>query len=325
MKRFYLFLFVFCGFLMTTYAQNFENPVEYNDYIIGECNKIYEKNSNYISYAVHSDNVNKVATQLRIAIKQIEKSINKVEKMPAFKGDVKFRNDALTVLKLELQIFAIDHTAAVKLKETSEESYTAMEKYFKAEELANKKLYDAYKRLDKAQEDFAKKNNIKISQEISEANQQRIETGIITAKVFKYSRTVYLSGFRVSKAKAGFLEALAQKNAVLVEKKRQELVNAAKLEVAKLDTLQKAFEDDTYKEATMGYVNYNLTKGETDYKELANLMKNINKLTQEEADRYNAIIEEMNESGNTLSDKMNETKAELLKNHVPAPEEGTDI
>ncbi len=325
MKKFYLLLFVILGFKMASYAQNFDSPVEYNDYIIGECNKIYDKNSNYISYAVHSDNVNKVATQLRIAIKQIERSINKIEKMPAFKGDVKFRNDASTLLKLELQIFSIDHSAAVKLKETSQDSYIAMEKYFKAEELANKKLHDAYKRLDKAQEDFAKKNNVKISPEISEANQQRLEMSIITGKVFKYSRTVYLSSFRVSKAKAAFLEALAQKNAVLVEKKRQELVNAAKLEVAKLDSLQRAFDDDTYKEATMAFVNYNLTKGETDYKELANLMKNSNKLSQEEADKYNAIIQEMNEFGNLLSDKMNETKAELLKNHVPEPEEGTDI
>lgn len=316
---------IFLGKMTTTYAQDFERAGAYNNFIVEECNKVYDKNNNYISYAVHSKSANKVAMQLRSVIKQLERSINKIEKMPPFKGDVKFRNEALAVLKLELQTFNVDHSNAVKLKEASEDSYIAMEKYYKAEEMANKKLREAYKRFDKAQEDFAKKNDIEITSDMSAAAQKREQTSEMIAKVSKYSRAIYLSSFRVSKAKAGFLDAIEQKNPALVERKRQELLAAAKIESAKLDTIAKAFDDDNYKAATVEYVKYNLLKADGDYKELAALMKNINKLSQEEVEKYNAIIQEMNETGKALSDKMNETQEELLKNHVPEPEESTDI
>ena len=70
-------------------AQDFTDPVSYNNYILNEQSRIIGKSLEYTARAVHTDDFEIVEKERLELISEIEKSILTVRRMPPFKG----RND----------------------------------------------------------------------------------------------------------------------------------------------------------------------------------------------------------------------------------------
>ncbi|MFL5729593.1 MAG: hypothetical protein ACJ75J_08930 [Cytophagaceae bacterium] len=315
MKNFYLFVFSI-SFLVCHIASaqkySFDNPADYNNHVVEEQNAVMRKSIDYTVQTVHSEDENKNNAMRLEVIKQIDQSIGELKNTAPYKNDAKLRDESIDVLTLYKEAFTTEFQEVNSLKKKSQDSFEAMDKYFKAQDKAENKLSNASKKFAKAQMDFATKYKLTM-----EKGSMQDELDVIT-KVNQYSRALFLEQFKVSKVNAGFLDALnAQKGGVMGDK-RKELQTVTASSLANVKALSPYNGDKVYKAATQKLVEYYKSHADKEYLEMENIMK-MAKPTNKDVERFNSLVTQMNEETTKLVQDFNKANKEFMRVNIPNP------
>jgi hypothetical protein len=296
-------------------AQEFSSAVEYNDFIVAEQHKVAEKNLRYITESVHNGDVNFVEQKRQEVLAQIQDSYNKVNAITPFNGDTKLKGEALDILKQYQQAFSLDFSDALKLKKDSESSYDAMEKYFKAEDKAYKKLDEATDQFQKAQKGFAERNKLKIhSSEETDALEKQMKT---VGEVNAYSRQMFLVIFRISKLESAFMDAVKAEKGKAADNARQDLTDGCDAAFEQMKTIGSFKGDRSYWEKTHELVRLAKTMSVKQLPAIVKAISNKDKLTQQDIDDYNAAIEVYNTQYIPAYNELNQVSADFLIKYIP--------
>jgi hypothetical protein len=298
--------------LGAAFAKAQESPTEFYNSIIEEQNKVVKKSTHYTSVAVHSENDAEVDRARKDVIRQIEKSIEAVKLIKPFKGDGKLKDEALAILKRELDAYTLDFNEAAILKKSSKATFEAMEKYYVTQDKAEAKIDAAMDDFKKSQLRFADKYNFTI-QENEESKKQSEKL----SRLNKYTRTVFLPYFKAFRDFNLFVDAYNVGKAPQMETARQTMLKSSTESLAQMKTLG-GFEGDAgYVNAGIKLLEYYKKMAEGDLAELCKIMVNKDKLTKEQADRANKILEGMNDAPNKMNEAFNQENKKLLQKHIP--------
>lgn len=311
MKSLSVLFFSLC-FVGMLSAQEFSTPVEYFDYLNNQHNQLVVKNLEYVQHSVHSEDVLEVEAKRVEVIEQLGKAILKVGTLPPFKEDDSIRKELLTVLKSYLESFEIEFTEINILKSKSSESYESMQEYLDAQDAAEKKLARAADQYQKAQREFAQRNNIKLleAEENSEINQIN--------KVNAYYRVVFMKYFRISKLNAAFTDAMNVRDAENMKISRLKLLTAAREELKKLQLFPDFNGNTQFRDSGIDLIKFHKELAENDYLKMINIMGK-EEISQEDVDTYNTIINRINNKVNELTNIYNNELNNLLRSNVPKP------
>lgn len=327
MKNSYLFL-VFAFFLCSsTFIKAQNAALEFNNLLVNEQNLVGDKNLEFVSYSVHSEDFVTIEQKRLDVVKQIDASFKTISEKEAPEDAVKMKEEVLEVLKIYKTTFTLDFVEVNELKQNKQSSYQAMENYFKAQDAAEKKLAKASDRFEKAQERFAKKMGVEL--EAQEKDIKQVEKFAKINEVYSYTREIFLIQFKVSKADADFMDGLSQqKNASFLDNKRIKLEDVAE-EAVKILKSTKSFKGDTkYRDSALDLVRFYKEMAKKDYDNMVELSrmqaKNPEKLSKEEVNKYNDLVNGFNETIAIYNQKMqeltlkfNEENNQLLQKYVP--------
>ena len=286
------------------------SPASYNNYIVAVQGNLMDKVVEYIVETVHNENYREVESKRLEVIAQIEASIATLKRMEPFKGDDQMRKEALEVFELYREAYVNDYSQINMLKKDRESSFKAMERYFEAQDLAEKKLQRSADQFEQAQKDFADRHNITITEMESDGTMGMI------AKVNRYSRKVFLEFFRISKLNGQSLDALNSRDTIKIEETRIALLKGAQQAWENLKQTSSFKGDDEYRSRTMAFVAYHELFAKNELKELCEILGKESR-SNEDIDRYNEIIQTYNTDIKTLIRNFNEANIKLLRKHIP--------
>ncbi|MBX3102193.1 MAG: hypothetical protein KF690_06775 [Bacteroidetes bacterium] len=314
MKHTLLALLYLCATGTIMRAQQFEHPVEYNNFLIEKQNAVMQANLDYFSKLVHSNSARKIEKRRLEVLANINTALQSFQKA-SYKGSggEEMQKEAFMVITRYKQLFEVDLLEVVKLSDHCEDSYQAMELYYAAQDAAEQKLKDAAGQFDAAQQKFAEIHNIKII-ETEGKNTDKIERA---SKVSKYQRKIYLSYFRISKDNGRLMKALEAKDVSAMQKEITALQQDVMVTLSELKAMT-AFEgEDGYRQAALEAAKYLDGMANNDYKVLIAFHEKPEKSrVQKDVDAYNAVIGKMNKEGNRHINNMNTTQQKLLEKMV---------
>lgn len=290
---------------------SFDNPADYNNHVVEEQNIVMRKSIDYTMQTVHSDDENANNSMRLEVLKQIDQSIGELKNTAAYKNDAKLRDESIDVLTLYKEAFTTEFQEVNSLKKKSQDSYEAMEKYFKAQDRAENKLSNASKKFAKAQLDFASKYKLTM-----EKSSMQDELDNIT-KVNQYSRALFLAQFKVSKVNAGFLDALNAQKAGVMEDKRKELQTVSTVSLSDIKALSPYNGEKNYKAATVRLVEYYKSHSEKEYLEMESILKKA-KPENKDIERFNLLVTKMNEETTKMVQDFNKANKEFMRDNIPS-------
>jgi hypothetical protein len=296
-------------------AQQFDDPVDYNNFIVGHQTDVVTISMEYISISVHSEDERAVESKRQQVVKQLKKSINEVKRAEGYKGDNRLKSEAIDVFELYLSTYTTDFNEAELLKKDRQSSFDAMESYFKAQEKAEKKLAAASDQFSRAQDAYAKKYDLLMEE--GEGNDELGNKMQIVSDVNVYTRKLFLLYFKPFKIDAAFLDAFNEQKVSTMKSKRAELLKHADDGLTKLRLLGPFKGDKSYMNATKELLSTYKELCQGDYKELVTIIERKDKLTQEDVDRANAIIQAYNENIQKLMKDFNESNSTFMQKHIP--------
>lgn len=297
--------------LAVTGARAQYDAASYNDAIIGEQIALIDRSLQYTISSVHSDDPHQTELLRLEVIKQIDRSVANIEKMPPLNGDTRLRDEAIAVFKTYRDIYSVDFRQTAALSSTREESYEAMEAYFDSYAKAEARLQKANARFLQAQKDFAKNQGM----DLTENELEDVMAPIVAVNA--YSREVFLEYFRASKSLAVMLDALQAEDTKAMKSARDLSLKACAASEAELKAIP-GYEGDTkYRDIASAYVRWQKNFTEKDYAELIDFVMRKNSLSQADVDRYNAIINGYNQENSLWVGEFNAANQALLRKHVP--------
>ena len=319
LKKIYGFafpVFLLAFFVHSSYAQeedfNFKNPSDYNNYIMKEMTLAVQKNFEYISFNVHSEEFDLLEEKRNEVILQITQSREKVRNMPPLDGDFRLRDEAVEALNEYQLAFELDYKDIIGLKRKSKDSFEAMEAYWKAEDKAEDKVNKATTRLRKAQQVYASKNNMKVVEGKADDELEQ-KMAKITA-VNNYWREIYLQFFKVSKEYDQLWNLLSEEKAEPLDRQRKQVIKTidSVLPILKAKTGFKG--DVEFRDQTIDLIEYYKRVAQTDFVKIVEVL--LKKPTQEEIDLVNSIINNCNADHERLVYNWNIASKDLFKNNV---------
>jgi hypothetical protein len=312
-----------CVTTLSVKAQNFDNPLEYMEFISKQQMNISKKFLAYASASAHNKKDKKVEILRSKLLDEVQESRGNINSMPSFQGDKTYRDTAVNFMKLYFNVLNEDYGKIVNMEEVAEQSYDAMEAYMLAKELAGEKLDEANDRLRKSEKLFAEANNIKLLESTSEMGKMMDEF----SEVNKYYKEIYLIFFKPYKQEAYLMEALEKGNITGIEQSKNSLLRYAQEGFEKLRKLA-AFKSDasllnSCKRMMEFYIteadkvnissNFFLTK-----ERFNGIKKDFDKKSspaKEDVDAYNKAVADMNKSAqeyNSNSNLLNGWRKEKL-------------
>ena len=301
-----------------------QKAVQYLEKISKEFTKISEETWDYTNAVAHSKNVKQIENKRREMINANRSGLNKIKNMQPFNGDASLRDSTVRYLELSYAILNNDYSKIVDMEELAEQSYDAMEAYMTAQEIANEKLEAAFEVAAAAEQDFANKNNINLTDNESETN-RKLEKA---SEVFKFYNKVYLTFFKPYKQEMYLLDAQSKGDVNAMKQNQESLARLAKEAKEKLKSiapyknntsLKAAVNDllDFYVYESGKYsqlIDFYLKKEKFDKLKTA-MDKKGPSASAAEAKEYNAAINEFNKAGNeynNINDDLNRKRANYL-------------
>lgn len=311
-----LVLIAFFLINVTSYAQEFNHPVEYNNFIVEEMNQIVGKNLEYISQSVHSDNFEQIEIKRKNLVKQVQTAYNNISQTNPYENGEKLQAECVEVLKMYKQVYEIEFGEVNVLKQSSKESYEAMEAYFAAQDKAEKNLANATDKFYKAQKAFIKSHDIPM--ENSDTDNEMEEQFKKLSEVNEYTRILYLMNFQLSKYNSIFFEAVGNNESAGLDAKRKKIESAADRSIDKMGKMQGFKGDRDLLDKTMKLAKFYKDMSANGFVDVVKVVKSKQEdLTQDDVNRYNAAIEKYNTKIQRLTDDFNQAQNDLMKKHTP--------
>ncbi|MGF1555705.1 LIC11966 family surface protein [Paucihalobacter sp.] len=320
MKKNYTLLLLLLTLSLTTQSQNFENASQYLDFVSEEQENITKNMWKYTKALAHSKSDRAIESKRSTLVKSVEKAIAKIEKAEGFDGD-EYKNQVLTYMRLNESLLKQDYAKIIDLKEVAEQSYDYMEAYILAQELADKKMEEAYEEFDTHFRVFAANHNINIIESESDlGNKMKI-----SSEVFKHYNALHLLHFKASINEAYLMDALERNDMSAIQQNANALSESAKegLEILKTQDLYK--NDRSIIDATQRAFEFYIKEANEEMPKLIEFLA-LNeafetiketlektpekKRTKAQVDSYNKKVNEINKAVKTY----NKTNADLNNN-----------
>ena len=297
-------------------AQSSADPGAYNNAIVAEQVDLLKKNLRYISKAAHSENDRKIENRRLEVVEQNKVALAKLQHMAPFKGNDEFRLAAIKAFKTTLDVYSADFKQVNALATNRSDSYEAMQRFFDAQEAANKKLAVVSDSVDAAQQRFAKAHGFTLSAS-RESNKLSAYAKAVD-EVNHYQHEVFLPYFRLQKFTARLTDALNAQDATAFEAARVAVAAEAEKTAAELAALP-GFrgKDVAYRNAARDYANMYVVLCANQFVQMAELMKNKDHLTKTDAQTINGHIATFNQQRQKYNDAYNRTASAFMDTYVP--------
>jgi hypothetical protein len=234
-----IFLSAFCLLILSNSFAQISDPGAYLSKITEKQTQITEESMGYVSAVAHGKSARKIEKRRTELINAILQARAMAKNMAAYQGDTSLRAAAYEYFNITYLVIKEDYGKIVDLEEIAEQTYDNMEAYLLAQDLASKKLSDAYDKVDREFNAFAAKNNINLLKDESKLSKMSQVVG----KVHDYYHEVYLIFFKSYKQEIYLLEALEKKDVNGIEQNKNALIKTTEEGLAKLAKLS-SFEGD---------------------------------------------------------------------------------
>ncbi|MFT3911553.1 MAG: hypothetical protein QM737_19165 [Ferruginibacter sp.] len=221
------------------FAQNFENPGEYMDYISKQQNNVSKKYMAYTSASAHGKRAKKVENLRNSLMNEVQESKMNINAMPSFQGDKSYRDTAVSFMKLYYNVLNDDYGKIINMEEVAEQSYDAMEAYMMAKDMVDKKMEEANDMMQLVQKSFAASHNVNLIDGKSELGEMMKQVHDMN----DYYNVVYLIFFKAYKEEVFLMEAIEKANITGIEQHNNSLLKYANDGLEKLKAI-KAFQGD---------------------------------------------------------------------------------
>ncbi len=292
---------------------NLKNAGDYNNFIMKEMATAVQKNFEYLSFIVHSEEYDRMDEKRKEVVNQVIEARNKISQMPALDGDTRLRDEAVAVLGEYRNAFDLDYKEIIGLKKKSKDSFEAMKNYFSAEDEAEEKLNKATQRLRKAQRTYASKNNMTV---VDGKADDELERKMGKAKATNvYWREIFIDYFKVSEAYDIMWESLNQRKTSAIDTERKKVIKIIDA-VMPLIKAKPAFNGDTeFRDQTIAVIDYYRKVADQQFATISDLL-NKKEMTQADIDTVNAIINQCNADHEQLAYNWNIASQELFRKNV---------
>ncbi|MDH5397706.1 MAG: hypothetical protein OEX02_06155 [Cyclobacteriaceae bacterium] len=294
------------------FTQDFSDPVEYNNFIIEQQSELIEKSLEYIALSVHSEDYIAIENKRLEFTGHVRESLTKIRKMPSFNGNSRLKNETIDAFRVYLETYETDLLEVLALKKKYKDSYEALEAYFRAEDQVEEKLMKAINKLGVAQENFAKKNELKITKTGHSSLDERVE---FINELSNYSRSVFLEYFKVSKEFNDMVKILHERKGKLLDKKRIEVIETGNEALANLKRIKPFNNDREYRDQTVNIIEYFQSLCKKEFGRIARLYEKET-LTQKEADYINKVFSDYNANIEVLIYNWNMANQYLWKENI---------
>lgn len=311
----------------TFQSQSFKNASEYLDFVGTEQDAISKSMWKYTKAVAHSKSDRAIDSKRKLLIKSVEKAIEKIEKADGYGGD-DYKNQVLSYMRLNESLLNQDYAKIIDLKEVAEQSYDLMEAYILAQELADKKMAEAYVEYDTNFRLFAANNNINIIEEESDLARKMN----ISNEVFKHYNDLHLINFKVSINEVYLFDAIEKNDVNAIQQSSNALSQSAKEGLEKLQTAELYKNDRSLLEASKKAFEFYINEADiempkiteflvmnADFETIKNTLEKTpeKKRTKDMVDAYNKKVKDINKSVvtyNKTNEKLNRERQNIINN-----------
>lgn len=319
MKQFLSILLVLCTIVMQ--SQSFKNASDYLDFVSQEQEAITKNMWKYTKAMAHSKSDRAIDGKRKVLLKSVERAIAKIEKADGYDGD-DFKNHVLKYMRLSESMLNQDYAKIIDLKEVAEQSYDLMEAYILAQEMADKKMEEAYIEYDTNFRSFSANNKINIIDNESDLGKKMK----ISSEVFKHYNKLHLIHFKVSINEIYLWEAIEKGDVNAIQQNANALSQSAKEGLEILSTLELYKNDKSVVEATKKSFEFYIDQADVqiptitdflvtneDFETIKNTLEKTpeKKRTKEQVDTYNKKVKDINKmviSYNKTNESLNRNR-----------------
>ena len=302
-----LFFFLLSGLVNGITAQDFENPEEYQNYILAEQTQFINNNIAYIAKILYDPEVRRDEEQRCLFLEQIDQSICKLEKMPSFKDDISLKESGLKTFNAYRDAIERQARLADSLKIGKKSSFNEMKVYYQLQNEIEKEFISVGKKFEKTLKGFTRKNNRGKSNNSCLFNK--------VAEVNSHCRRIYLSYYSLSKVNQDFFEALKKRKAESMEQIRKNLVSTAEQALGELENEEKEGGYKSYLVKGIKFANYLKEQALQEYPELVQIAAKKN-ATFDDANKFNAIVISYYKKAKHMVEDFNQASMLVMKKSI---------
>ncbi len=311
----------------TLFSQEFENALEYLEFVSSEQEIVTRNNWKYTRAIAHSRSDRAIENKRNSLVKSIERAQEKIGNATAFEGD-EFKQNVLDNLELSKNLLTEDYAKVIDMKAVAEQSYDAMEAYMLALELADEKLTEAQREYEMHYYAYARKHNINIIESETDLG-RKME---ISGEVFDHYNRIYLIFFKVNMNEVYLFEAIERDDISAIVQNAGSLSASAREGMSILDTVSLYKKDRMLVDATRKAFEFYVEEAEEKVPDITDfLMANEEfeairtqlentpkrKRTKEQIDAYNDKVPQINKAGeayNRTTAQLNNKRQQVIGN-----------
>ena len=289
----------------TAKAQNTNDAAEYMYEVTKKAFELDDETWNYLKAVTKGKKASKVESKRKELTSAIKTAKLSIARKKDFNGQTQFRDAIVNYLDLRYTVLKEDYDKILDMEAIAEQSYDGMEAYLLAQEKANEKLDSAFKIMTTAQQVFAEKYEITLSDKRDKMGEQIRKA----SETLNYYNDIYLIFFKSYKQEAYVLEAIGRSDVSAIEQNNTTLTAFSEEGLKEL-AKTKSFRGDLslvtsakksltfYKKESENEFNslsdYFLKKEA--FEKINKRMESLSKKerTQADVDRYNKAVNEYN-------------------------------
>ena len=227
-------------------------------------------------------------------------------------------------MKLYYNVLNEDYSKIINMEEIAEQSYDAMEAYMMAEEMVDKKLEEANEKMKLAQQGFAAKNNITLTESKSELGDMMKQVHEMNV----YYHQVYLLFFKPYKQEGYMMEAVEKNNITGIEQNKSSLLKYAEEGLQKIKEVKPFQGDNSLLSACHNMLSFYVKEVNENMNTLSDFLltkerfdaikKEFDKKSspsKEEVDTFNKSVKDINSASqayNNANQTLNKQRNETL-------------
>lgn len=275
-----------------------------------------QKNFEYISFSVYSEEYDQMETKRKEVVEEIVKAKGQVQKMPPLEGNTRLRDEAVAVLNEYQHAFELDYQKIIGLKRKSRDSFESMEAYFEAQDKAEEKVNKATKQMRKAQHVYADQHNMNV---VDNKNDDELELKMKKViAVNNYWRSIFLDYFKISKQCDRMWDVLPNQKANAIDRERLQVVKVIDQILPSLKSKPDFNGDMEFRDQTINIVEYFQSVAAKDFKRIVEIL-NQKSLEQNDVEEINGIINKCNADNERLTYNWNIASRDLFRKNVDRP------
>ncbi len=312
----------------TAFGQN-QTPVEYLNRVSAPLDSVRQNCWDYMSAVIYGKNAANLSGLRSRWTNGVTSSIASVSALPAYDGDVAFRDSVLNYLHYINRIITNDLTLLDQLKAEATISFEAADKYYNEVNSLNAIFQKSADKIKVEQRKFADRNSIVLSDNDRANIAEKLKNAI---KLNRHYNTNYMAVLNLQKEEEAMLAAFDKNDLVAAASTRNNIEKHANESLAKLSTLVPFNKDASLIAAARAAINFYLLEARDNVPALLDYFDKSAKFdkakvlfteqqsrgaTPQQSETYNKAVQEINAAGtlyNTTIESLNEKRRLTTEN-----------